>query len=333
MKPEVLRCVHHLRLGSAPTVRHFRHEIATMGGGGAEDTKMESKKRKKEQEKEAKEMKKDKKREKVEDKEKKREKEEKREKKKAKKEKEEKKKKKKEEDAPAVEPKEEAESEPDSDEKQDEEEEVPLKKSGGKQTNDEEQDNGLVKKSAANGPHKVYAGGFSYYATEEEIKGLFEDCGKVVEVDMMTFPDTGRFRGIAFISFEDENGVEAAVKYDNTDYNGRYLRIRKYEVRAGEGREGKNDRKSQFRTPPAKISGYNVAYVGNLPWSIDEDGLRNFFKDYQIEDVRLAKDRDTGKPRGFAHVTFSSEADLDGAMQLDGQMLQSRPLRLGYGQK
>lgn len=309
-----------------------------MGGGGASDARKEEKKRKKKEKDvglERKEEEESKKKSKSEDRKKEKrvseEKEEKREKKKAKKEKEAKKDKDSKKDKEnKKEKKSEKEVKDVEDEQEPEEDEAGL--DVGSELPKEASDR-HAKKSSSEGPHKVYAGGFSYYCTEDELKGLFEECGKVVEVDMMTFPDTGRFRGIAFITFEDEKGVEAAIKYDNTDYNGRYLRIRKYEVRGNDNREYRSDKKTQYREPPAKVQGYNVAYVGNLSWSVDEDSLREFFKDYSVTEVRLAKDRETGRSRGFAHVTFGSEQDLDGAMQLDGQMFLSRPVRLGYGQK
>ncbi|KAG6760264.1 hypothetical protein POTOM_036771 [Populus tomentosa] len=49
---------------------------------------------------------------------------------------------------------------------------------------------------------RVYVGGIPYYSTEDDIRSFFEGCGTVTEVDCMTFPDSGKFRGIAIISFK-----------------------------------------------------------------------------------------------------------------------------------
>jgi len=49
---------------------------------------------------------------------------------------------------------------------------------------------------------KVYVGGIPYYSTEDDIRSYFESCGTITEVDCMTFPETGKFRGIAIISFK-----------------------------------------------------------------------------------------------------------------------------------
>lgn len=58
--------------------------------------------------------------------------------------------------------------------------------------------------SQANGDvtTKVYVGGIPYYSTEDDIRSYFEGCGTITEVDCMKFPESGKFRGIAIISFK-----------------------------------------------------------------------------------------------------------------------------------
>lgn len=50
--------------------------------------------------------------------------------------------------------------------------------------------------------NKVYVGGIPYYSTEDDIKSYFEGCGTITEVGCMEFPDSGKFRGIAIITFK-----------------------------------------------------------------------------------------------------------------------------------
>jgi len=45
-------------------------------------------------------------------------------------------------------------------------------------------------------------GGIPYYSSEDDIRSYFEGCGTITEIDCMTFPDTGKFRGIAIINFK-----------------------------------------------------------------------------------------------------------------------------------
>ena len=51
-------------------------------------------------------------------------------------------------------------------------------------------------------------------------------------------------------------------------------------------------------------------YVGNLPFSAQEDEVRELFaKHGEVTSVNLITDRDTGRPRGFGFVEMSSGAD------------------------
>jgi RNA recognition motif-containing protein len=50
-------------------------------------------------------------------------------------------------------------------------------------------------------------------------------------------------------------------------------------------------------------------YVGNLPYTVTEDQIRNLFDAYgTVERVSLITDRDTGRLKGFGFVEMSSGA-------------------------
>jgi len=70
-------------------------------------------------------------------------------------------------------------------------------------------------------------------------------------------------------------------------------------------------------------------YVGNLPFSADEDQVRELFgqNDRTVVEVRLITDRDTGRPRGFGFVEMGSDEDAQGAIsELNGFTMDGRPL-------
>jgi RNA recognition motif-containing protein len=69
-------------------------------------------------------------------------------------------------------------------------------------------------------------------------------------------------------------------------------------------------------------------YVGNMSFKTSESDLRNAFGQFgSVTDVYIANDRETGRPRGFAFVTFSTEAESKLATEkmngvdLDGRLL------------
>lgn len=69
-------------------------------------------------------------------------------------------------------------------------------------------------------------------------------------------------------------------------------------------------------------------YVGNLSFQTSEAELRGAFEQYgQVTDVYVANDRFTGRPRGFAFVTFSTEEESKAAAAgLNGTELGGRAL-------
>jgi cold-inducible RNA-binding protein len=70
-------------------------------------------------------------------------------------------------------------------------------------------------------------------------------------------------------------------------------------------------------------------YVGNLPFSADEDQVRELFggNGRNVVEVKLVTDRDTGRPRGFGFVEMGSSEDADGAIRdLNGRDFGGRPL-------
>lgn len=69
-------------------------------------------------------------------------------------------------------------------------------------------------------------------------------------------------------------------------------------------------------------------YVGNLPYSVNEDDLRGLFESYgNIESVVLIMDRETGRSKGFGFVEFTSDTDAKAAMAgLNGRPLKGRPI-------
>ena len=71
-------------------------------------------------------------------------------------------------------------------------------------------------------------------------------------------------------------------------------------------------------------------YVGNLPYSATEDGLKNHFASAgSVASVKIIIDRETGRSKGFGFVEMDSEDGAQAAVsQLDGQEFEGRSLRV-----
>ncbi|HEV2096780.1 MAG TPA: RNA-binding protein [Chthoniobacterales bacterium] len=69
-------------------------------------------------------------------------------------------------------------------------------------------------------------------------------------------------------------------------------------------------------------------YVGNLSFNTTETDLQDLFAQAgPVQEVTLMQDKFTGKSRGFAFVTMTSEADAQKAVQeFNGKTVEGRPL-------
>mmetsp|Transcript_9042 Transcript_9042/g.17842 ORF Transcript_9042/g.17842 Transcript_9042/m.17842 type:complete len:261 (+) Transcript_9042:88-870(+) len=67
-------------------------------------------------------------------------------------------------------------------------------------------------------------------------------------------------------------------------------------------------------------------YVRNLPWSVEEQNLREIFSKHgEPSYVRLCTERDTGRSRGFGFVSYADKASAEAAMKaLDGFEVDGR---------
>jgi RNA recognition motif-containing protein len=70
-------------------------------------------------------------------------------------------------------------------------------------------------------------------------------------------------------------------------------------------------------------------FIGNLSFNIADAGLNEFFAGLNIPvtNVRVVRDSDTARSRGFAFVELAPEADMQTVIsQLNGKVLEGRPL-------
>src|SRR4026207_769317 len=69
-------------------------------------------------------------------------------------------------------------------------------------------------------------------------------------------------------------------------------------------------------------------YVGNLSFNTTENELQELFSQAgTVQEVTLMQDKFTGKSRGFAFITMSSEEDAQNAIsKFNGQTVEGRAL-------
>ena len=73
---------------------------------------------------------------------------------------------------------------------------------------------------------KLYVGNLSFETTENDLQDLFEQHGPVNEVHLMMDKMTGKSRGFAFVTMNDNEQAKAAMGAINgQDLNGRDLNV------------------------------------------------------------------------------------------------------------
>jgi RNA recognition motif-containing protein len=71
-------------------------------------------------------------------------------------------------------------------------------------------------------------------------------------------------------------------------------------------------------------------YVGNLPFSVTEESLKEVFSAYgDVEEVSIIMDKFSGRSKGFGFVTLSNdEAAQKAVAELNDKDFQGRPLKV-----
>ena len=70
-------------------------------------------------------------------------------------------------------------------------------------------------------------------------------------------------------------------------------------------------------------------HVGNLPFSVSEEELKNLFSDYNPEEVALIKDKFSGRSKGFGFVTISDDEVAQKAIsEMNGKDVGGRELKV-----
>lgn len=177
----------------------------------------------------------------------------------------------------------------------------------------------------------VYIGGLPFTYGEAEVRSAFAECGTIEQVHCMKFPDSGKFRGIALVTFATAAAAEKAKKWDGMEWEGRFLVIK----------PGRALPKEAKRAAPPVIGGVRpderpkpvgstTAYVGNLNFDTTVEELHAVFDGCPIAGVRIATDKTTGRQKGFAHVEFEDADALERALKMNGTLLRGRELAMHY---
>ena len=83
---------------------------------------------------------------------------------------------------------------------------------------------------------EIFVGSLPFETTQDELAAAFQQFGEVSNVKMLTDRETGRFRGIAFITMNDvAQGQEAIDKLNGSEMGGRTIKVEASQPRENRG--------------------------------------------------------------------------------------------------
>jgi len=94
----------------------------------------------------------------------------------------------------------------------------------------------------------------------------------------------------------------------------------------------KKREQTRLDVPRQQAEPSKTLFIGNMSFEMSDKDLNNLFRDIRnVLDVRVAIDRRTGQPRGFAHADFIDVQSAQKAMEvLKNKEIYGRKLRVDF---
>ncbi|KAK0936395.1 hypothetical protein LTR29_012068 [Friedmanniomyces endolithicus] len=184
-----------------------------------------------------------------------------------------------------------------------------------------------------------YVGNLFFEVTAPQLEAELSQFGAVANSRIVT-DARGLSKGFGYVEFEDQNSADRAVReQDRKVFQGRRMAVQ-YHVRkertertetsaSGGFRQGgySADGRSRAPTPPSK-----TLFIGNMSYQMSDKDLNDLFREISnVLDVRVAIDRRSGQPRGFAHADFVDVASAErGKEVLETKVIHGRQLKIDF---
>jgi len=158
---------------------------------------------------------------------------------------------------------------------------------------------------------KLFIGGLNKQNTDEDaLKSYFSSYGTIIDCTIMRDHDRVS-RGFGFILFEDSASIDRIMtaKKEGAQFtlDDHHVEIKRALPKVANG----------GNVGSSRSGGMNrKVFVGGLPSTITEQELRDYFESYgRVNEVELLREKDSGRLRGFAFVTFDEEDSAEKCMQ------------------
>ncbi|KAA0039803.1 28 kDa ribonucleoprotein [Cucumis melo var. makuwa] len=164
-----------------------------------------------------------------------------------------------------------------------------------------------------------------------ELVEMFKPYGTVLAAEVSRNPETGISKGCGYVTMGSINSAKVSIAaLDGSDVGGREMRVR-FAVDMNPKNRNLNNLNSSPKKNIIYESPYKV-YVGNLSWDVQPGDLRNLFSRFgTVVSAKVLNDRRAGKSRVYGFLSFSSAAERDASISLDGTEFNKRKLVVREG--
>ena len=163
-------------------------------------------------------------------------------------------------------------------------------------------DNQLTK---LNTNRKLFLGGLSWDTTEEDLTDYFGQYGHVSNVSIKYNAATGNPRGFGFITFANDESIDAVLNSGPHTVKNKQIDPRKA--------------KSKLNANLKKI------FVGGVDSSMTEDELRDYFSRFgRVDGIELPFDKIRNRRREFCFIIFDTKEAADAACGESKQFIGGR---------
>lgn len=171
----------------------------------------------------------------------------------------------------------------------------------------------------------LYVGNLYFEVSEDALQRQFAQFGNIVKTKLV-YDHRGLSKGFGYVEFERQEDADAAISAMNQAvFQGRRMAVQYHKRRP-------NVTRASLTTPRTPNEPSKTLFIGNMSFEMSDKDLNDLFREVRnVVDVRVAIDRRTGQPRGFAHADF---IDIDSASTakryLESKEVYGRKLRVDF---
>eukprot|EP00088_Acartia_fossae_P067941 TRINITY_DN8529_c0_g1_i2.p1 TRINITY_DN8529_c0_g1~~TRINITY_DN8529_c0_g1_i2.p1 ORF type:complete len:602 (+),score=186.33 TRINITY_DN8529_c0_g1_i2:114-1919(+) len=159
---------------------------------------------------------------------------------------------------------------------------------------------------------KLYVGSIPISFREDEVQEYFEKFGKTVECELQKYRDTGKSKGMCFITFEKASTVDAVQAAGPHKLGNKTLEVKRPAPRGVNPKD------------PEAVAVTKRLWVGGFNENMTDDDIMDYFSQFgTVKDVEQMKS-DTGKKRGFGFVTYDSSDVVDKVILMNNHVIKGR---------